>query len=155
MSWLTTNFLWMMYRSAWGSKPNQGCVLAIWLRRDAFDAILERAVQSLFAPGGYDDREAWQHALDQSEVRLQWESAHDPKGGKLKRRASQLGLSGETLRGYAQEWIVQIEDISKYVQEQAKYTRDPDMMLTPAERIYPVPDETVARRLGLDMWGGR
>ncbi|MBN1311498.1 MAG: DUF4291 domain-containing protein [Anaerolineae bacterium] len=155
MSWLKTNFLWMMYRSGWGSKPDQKCVLAIWLRRDAFDAILEQAVQSLFAPEVYGDRGAWQHALDQSEVRLQWDSDHNPKGGKLKRRAIRLGLSGEMLRSYAQEWIVRVEDISKYVHEQARYAHDPEMLLVPAERIYPIADGTVARRLGLDVWGGK
>ena len=155
MSWIKTNFMWMMYRSGWGSKPNQECVLAIWLRRDAFDAILEQAVHSLFSPEIYGDRETWQHALNRSDVRLQWDPDYSPKGGKLKRRAIQLGLNGEMLRCYAQEWIVQIEDISKYVQEQAKYVRDPEMLLTPAEKIYPMKDEAVARRLGLDMWAGK
>ncbi|MBN1427688.1 MAG: DUF4291 domain-containing protein [Anaerolineae bacterium] len=155
MSWLRTNFLWMMYQSDWGSKPEQSCVLAIWLRRDAFDAILAQAVHSLFAPGVYGDRETWQYALNRSEVRLQWDSDHNPRGIKIKRRAMQLGLSGETLRCYAQEWIIHIEDISQYVQEQAKYMREPEMLLTPAEHIYPVKDEAVAQRLGLDIWADR
>lgn len=154
MSWIKTSFMWMMYRSAWGSRPDQQTVLAIWLRREAFDAILAGAVHSTFVAEVYGDQEAWKRALGQSEVRLQWDPDHNPRGIKLDRRAIQLGLSGETLRRYAEEWIDHIEDISGYVQEQSKYIRQPEMLITPAEQVYPV-SEQLARRLGLDMWAGR
>src|SRR4051812_38659558 len=48
MSWIKPNFLWMMYRCGWASKDGQEVVLAIWLARDAFDAILAQAVPSSF-----------------------------------------------------------------------------------------------------------
>src|SRR5215216_1646863 len=50
MSWIKPNFLWMMYRSGWGTKEGQEVTLAVWLRRSAFDAILREAVHSSFAP---------------------------------------------------------------------------------------------------------
>src|SRR5215831_4738827 len=53
MSWLKPNFLWMMFRSSWGTKENQETTLAIWLRRPAFDAILQEAVHSTFVLGLY------------------------------------------------------------------------------------------------------
>lgn len=154
-SWIKTNFMWMMYRSGWGSQPDQQAVLAIWLRREAFDAILTGAVHSSFVPDVYGDQEAWKRALGKSEVRLQWDPDHNPRGIKLDRRAIQLGLSGQTLRCYTEEWIDHIEDISGYVHEQSKYIRRPEMLLTPAEQVYPVKDEQLARRLGLDMWAER
>src|SRR5215471_18514732 len=48
MSWIKPNFLWMMYRCGWGTKEGQEVVLAVWLRRAAFDAILKEAVHSTF-----------------------------------------------------------------------------------------------------------
>lgn len=33
MSWIKPNFLWMMYRSGWGTKPDQEVTLAVRLRR--------------------------------------------------------------------------------------------------------------------------
>ena len=33
MSWIKTNFLWMMYRSGWGTKPGQEVTLAVRLKR--------------------------------------------------------------------------------------------------------------------------
>lgn len=154
MSWIKTNFMWMMYRSDWGTQPGQEAVLAIWLRREAFDAILAGAVHSSFVPEVYGDQEAWKRAVGRSEVRLQWDPDHNPRGIKLDRRAIQLGLSGETLRRYVEECTQHIEDISGYVQEQSKYIRQPEMLITPAERVYPVADEPLARRLGLDKWAG-
>jgi hypothetical protein len=40
MSWIRPNFLWMMYRCGWAQKSGQEVVLAIWLARAQFDAIL-------------------------------------------------------------------------------------------------------------------
>ncbi len=150
MSWIKPGFLWMMARSAWASAAGQERVLACWLRRDAFETILARAVASSFQPDQYPSPQAWQSALKQSEVRLQWDPDYDAKGIKQKRRAIQLGLSGATLRAYAQEWIAEIQDISDYVREQARFRDEPEMLLTPVEKPYPIADPTLARRLMLD-----
>src|SRR5689334_16184621 len=40
MSWVKPNFLWMMHRSSWATGEGQTVVLAIWLARVHFDAIL-------------------------------------------------------------------------------------------------------------------
>src|SRR5215475_10258164 len=53
MSWIKPNFLWMMYRSGWGTKEGQEIILAIWLRRSAFAAILKEAVHSTFVSEVY------------------------------------------------------------------------------------------------------
>lgn len=43
MSWIKTNFLWMMYRCGWASKPGQDRVLAIQITREGFEEILANA----------------------------------------------------------------------------------------------------------------
>ena len=43
MSWIKTNFLWMMYRCGWASKKNQERVLAVWITREGFHEILSHA----------------------------------------------------------------------------------------------------------------
>src|SRR5262249_4642911 len=50
MSWIKTNFLWMMYRSGWGTKENQEVTLAVRLRRAVFDPLFAGAVWR--SPGG-------------------------------------------------------------------------------------------------------
>ena len=39
-------------------------------------------------------------------MRLQWDPDHSPTGHDEARRAMQLGMSGDTLRCYAREWII-------------------------------------------------
>ena len=87
MSWVKPNFLWMMYRSGWGTKEGQEVTLAVWLWRAAFDAILRQAVHSTFVPEGYSNEADWRRAVAESSVRLQWDPDHDPIGDKVERRA--------------------------------------------------------------------
>ena len=152
MSWIKPNFLWMMYRSGWGTKLGQEVVLAIRLRRDAFDEILARAVHSAYLPEVYGSPEGWKEHLAESPVRLQWDPDHDPGGHKQERRALQLGLSGEILRRFATDWIVSIEDISAFVAEQRVHAHLDgfESLVTPREECYPVSHTEVAHRLQLD-----
>lgn len=73
MTWIKPNFLWMMYRSGWGTKEGQEVTLVIRLKRNAFDEILGMAVHSTFTPQVYGSQEAWKHAVASSHVRLQWD----------------------------------------------------------------------------------
>jgi hypothetical protein len=151
MSWIKANFLWMMYRSGWGTKDGQEVTLAIWLRRAAFEEILREAVPSSFAPDVYASHDDWQAAVARSSVRLQWDPDHHPHGRPLARRAIQLGLRGDALARYAGEWLLRIEDISPLVARQYEGVRAGDLaaLMTPQETVYPIVDATVAQRLGL------
>lgn len=150
MSWIKPNFLWMMYRSGWGTKKGQEATLAVRLRRDAFDEILRRAVPSSFVSEVYGSHEAWRRAVVGSDVRLQWDPNHGPAGDPAERRAIQLGLRGDVLARYAGEWLLGIEDISGFVAEQRGNAKAPyERLVTPSEDVFPVADSDVAGRLGL------
>lgn len=152
MSWIKTNFLWMMYRSGWGTKAEQEVVLAIWLKRSAFDEILAAAVHSSFVADLYSTETEWEEAKARSPVRLQWDPDRAPSGDRLERRAIQLGLRGEMLRQYATNWILKIEDISEFVQQQRQnWKTDRASLLTPRETIYPIPNPDIAQRLRLSV----
>jgi hypothetical protein len=150
MSWIKPNFLWMMYRSGWGTKPGQEVVLAIRLRRTYFDAMLAAAVPSSQDPAVYADQTEWQQAVQRSSVRLQWDPDHAPSGAPVQRRAIQLGLRGASLDGFRGPGIVSIEDVSAFVAEQRDVlaTEGIDALIMPSECPYPV-DASVRLRLGL------
>ncbi len=155
MSWIKPNFLWMMYRCGWGEKSGQEVVLAIRLERRGFDAILAEAVHSSYDAGVYASRASWKERVASSDVRLQWDPDHDPKGDKVARRAIQLGLRGPILRDYATRYCLGIEDISGFVREQARHLRGGgrlEHLEVPVERVYPVEDPDVARHLGITAW---
>jgi Domain of unknown function (DUF4291) len=149
MSWIKPNFLWMMYRSGWGQKEGQEVVLAVKIKREAFDSILAHAVRSSYNSDLYPTEKDWKRAVSNSNVRLQWDPDHSPTGGKLERKAIQLGLRGDMLDLYAREWIISIEDISKFVWEQHQNLVDFSQLIVPSETIYPVTDAKVAAQLQL------
>jgi hypothetical protein len=152
MSWIKPNFLWMMYRSAWGTSSGQEIVLAVRIRRAAFDMILTGAVHSTYVEALYGSPERWKEALASSNVRIQWDPDHLPSGERTLRRAIQLGLQGEMLRCYSKEWIVDIEDISAFVCEQREKARSPgyEGLLTPREMVYAVDDPEISWRVWTD-----
>ncbi|BCM91108.1 hypothetical protein IAD21_02972 [Abditibacteriota bacterium] len=151
MSWIKPNFLWMMYRSGWAEKYNQTCILAVRIRRSLWEEILASAVPSTFVPELYESDNAWKADVAHSEVRLQWDPDHSPRGGKLARRAVQLGLRGDILRRFATEALA-IEDISDFVREQKTIVQTDDWssLLTLREEVYPVLNPETARRVGVD-----
>lgn len=151
MTWIKPNFLWMMYRSGWGTKEGQEVTLAIKLKRSAFDFILTQAVHAKYIPELYESQKDWQKAVARSNVRLQWDPDRNPKGGRLQRRAIQLGLRKNIIAKYSKEWIIEIEDISDFVAEQRQYLLRDNYhnLYTPTEYIYPVEDKVTADKLQL------
>lgn len=99
MTWIKPNFLWMMYRNGWGTKEGQEVVLAVHIKKEAFENYVKNAVYSSFKPELYESYEAWQEDVTNSNVRLQWDPDHDPYGVKLERRAIQIGLRKEYIKG--------------------------------------------------------
>ncbi len=132
MTWIKPNFLWMMFRNGWATKPGQEVVLAIHLKRSAFEHYLKQAVYSSYDRSVYADREEWKLAVENSNVRLQWDPDHDPYGGKLERRAIQIGLRNEFIKSFSKEDLIEIEDVSAYVSneyEKVKSGRLDELML--------------------------
>jgi len=151
MTWIKPNFLWMMYRNGWGRKEGQEVVLAIHLKRTAFENYLKHAVYSSFKPELYESYDQWQEDIQKSNVRLQWDPDHDPYGEKHERRAIQIGLRQEFIRSYAREDIIEIEDISAFVGEQYKQVeaRNLEGLQTPEEKPLVFADEKLNRYLKL------
>lgn len=151
MSWIKPNFLWMMYRSGWGTKPGQEITLALRLRRPFFESLLAEAVPSTWDGRLYVTPEEWSAAVAGSSVRLQWDPDHDPSGAPLDRRAIQLGLRGETLEAFGQRELLEVVDLSDFVGEQRSRLESVGevSLVTPRERVYVPADPAIAARLGL------
>jgi hypothetical protein len=82
--------------------------------------------------------------------RLQWDPDHHPSGAKLERRAIQLGLRGPALERYANEWIVDIEDVSEFVADQRQHVQAGryERLVTPREEVLAIGDPELAARVG-------
>lgn len=151
MTWIKPNFLWMMFRNGWGTKDGQEYVLAIHLKMDAFKNYLKNAVYSSYNDRLGISREEWQDQVKESSVRLQWDPDHDPFGGKLERRAVQIGLRYEFTSSFAKEDILLIENISDFVKEQHQFVLndDLDQLILPEEKPLLFDDEDLNKKLRL------
>ena len=151
MTWVKPNFLWMMFRSGWGTKPDQEVTLAIHVKREWFEAILAEAVPSSHAHPGFSDEAAWQAAVARSDVRLQWDPDHLPSGGRCERRAVQLGIRGEALLRLNSSGILEIEDISSFVATQRQFAQAPYRgLITPREEPFVPTTVGIRAQIGLD-----
>ena len=138
MTWIKPSFLWMMYRSGWGTKEDQEHILAIDMKREAFDFIVQKAVISSYSDDAGISYTEWKEQIKKSDIRCQWDPERDVFGNPLEYRSIQLGLRGDAVRKYVDEWIVGITDITDYVGElREKKSMGIDInSLLPEEKIY-------------------
>jgi hypothetical protein len=145
MTWIKPSFLWMMYRCGWATKPGQETVLAIEITRDGFEWALRNACLSRYVRGLHLDRSAWQRQLKRAPARIQWDPERDLRLQPLPYRSLQLGLSGEAVRRYADEWTVSITDVTPLAREIHDLVSAEDLdsaaRLLPPEREYATADE--------------
>lgn len=138
MTWIKPSFLWMMYRCGWAEKQGQERVLAIDIKRSAFDWIVSHGVASSYQENAGMTREEWQEKVASSDVRCQWDPERDIWGNPLPYRSIQLGLRRDAVYQYVNEWIVNITDITEYVAElrEKKKAGVSILELLPPEKVY-------------------
>jgi uncharacterized protein DUF4291 len=155
MTWIKPSFLWMMYRSGWGTKPDQERVLAIEMTRDGFEWALAHASLSHFDAAVHESAEAWEAEKRASPVRVQWDPERSLHLEPLPHRAIQIGLSGPAVTRYASEWIRGIREVTGLAGEIRTLVAARDLeaarALLPDERPYPLP-EPIRVRLGASAW---
>ncbi|AXG77951.1 DUF4291 domain-containing protein [Streptomyces paludis] len=141
MTWIKPSFLWMMYRSGWGTKEGQTTVLAVEISRTGFDWALDNACLSHYVPSVHPDRASWKRELKRAPARVQWDPERDLHLKPLSSRALQLGLTGEAARRYADEWTVSVRDVTPLAHRVRDAVRAGDLAaataLLPVETGYP------------------
>ncbi|MEU2777290.1 DUF4291 domain-containing protein [Streptomyces sp. NPDC007162] len=153
MTWIKPSFLWMMYRSGWARKPNQERILRIELDRAGLEWALAHAALSHFQPGVHEDRAQWRAEVAECPVRVQWDPDRSIHLEPQPWRAIQIGLSGEAVDRYVDNWIVNMTDVT----DEARSVRaavldgktDEALRRLPPERPYPLPED-LRRRVGAD-----
>jgi hypothetical protein len=141
MTWIKPSFLRMMYRCGRGTKEGQETVLAVEITRDGFEWALRHACLSSYVRGTHPDRATWQRQLRRAPARIQWDPERDLRLRPLPCRSLRLGLTGEAVRRYADEWTVAIRDVTPLAHEIHALVGSGDLdsaaRLLPAERPYP------------------
>ncbi len=110
------------------------------MKREGFDEIVKKSVISAFRESGVTSINDWRKKLQNSEVRCQWDPDRDIYGNPIGRRAIQLGIKGEMVKKYVNDWIVNITDITEEVIkirtsiEKQEFSEN----MLPLEKIYKV-----------------
>ena len=138
MTWIKPSFLWMMYRSGWATKENQERILAIDMKREAFDFLVQNAIVSSYSENLGISYQEWQQKIQTSDIRVQFDPERDIHGNPLEYRSIQIGIRGETLKKFVNDWIVKIQDITDDVTElrTKKEAGENILSLLPSEQIY-------------------
>ncbi|MGC5334032.1 DUF4291 domain-containing protein [Micromonospora sp. DT62] len=148
MTWIKPSFRWMMYRCGWGTKPGQERVLAVEITRAGFEWALTHSCLSSFERDHHQDREDWSRRLRASPVRVQWDPERSLRLAPLPHRSLQVGLSGEAVRRYVDEWLVGLTDVTPtaHAVRVALDAGDDTAAgaLLPPERPYPLPPDVAA-----------
>ncbi|KAJ5521033.1 hypothetical protein N7463_001486 [Penicillium fimorum] len=124
MTWIKPSFLWMAYRSGWATKSRQERVLAIEIAREGFEWALHHSCLSHYTPSEDTSQEEWQKKLHVTPVRVQWDPERDLLLQSLDYRSIQIGLSGEAVERYLDEWIVSITDVTATMRQIDGYLKD-------------------------------
>ncbi|WP_077145678.1 DUF4291 domain-containing protein [Sphingopyxis sp. KK2] len=116
MTWIKPSFLWMMYRAGWGFKDEgQERILALDITHEGFAWALAHSCLS-HAPTGMS-KDEWNELKASSPVRIQWDPERDLALQPLPHRAIQIGLSGEAVPLYVNQWIQKVTDITSLAHE--------------------------------------
>lgn len=150
MTWIKPSFLWMMYRAGWGRKDQgQQHILAIDISREGFEWALTHSCLSHAAPGM--SSEDWDQLKRSAPVRIQWDPERDLLHTPLPHRAIQIGLSGEAVDRYVNEWTQAIADVTPLAHEMHALVANGDFEAArkrlPVERPYLIDEHGAYRHL--------
>lgn len=150
MTWIKPSFLWLMYRSNWGTKKNQECILAIDVHREVFDRLLSKAVLTSPDSTLFDGNE-WEKRFKNTDVYCQWDTDRYFNGNPRNRSAIQIGIKGEALSDFLENGIHKIEDLTPTVRKWNELRKKNKLSITelPSEKIYPVSDPKIRSRLAM------
>jgi hypothetical protein len=145
MTWIKPSFLWMAYRSGWATKTDQEHVLAIEITRAGFEWALAHSSLSHYEGSVDATQEEWERRKEASPVRIQWDPERDLDFRPLGYRSIQIGLSGESVARYVNDWIVSITDVTDMMRDvsllvlEGKYKEATERL--PHEEVYILPPD--------------
>lgn len=151
MTWIKPSFLWMMYRSNWGTKKNQECILALDIYQTMFQELLKKAV--LTSPDSASgDILKWRKNFSETTVYCQWDPDKNINGNAINRAAIQIGLKGNSLKDFLNTGICRIEDITPQVRKWNEQRKNGKLKDFPTEKIYPITDNEIRSRLHMKLY---
>jgi hypothetical protein len=131
-TWLVPSFRWAAYGSGYGSKPGRERILAVDITRNGFEEAIARAT------GG-------------GPVLVRWDAERDLDHTALNFETIRIGLTGDVIDDYADEWITAITDVTPVMRDISGLLATDQLhkavKLVPHEPPYPL-SEDLAKAIG-------
>ena len=142
-TWIKPSFGWMLYRSNFASKEGQEKILRIKIHHAAFLFILENSIPAIYDPVLFPDIKEWHSKMKTHGLRYQWDPERDLFLNKIIGvRSLQLGIGPPYIKSYAQDWVIEISDITEICKNLQKIKGNHRYLKNPfPESIYPLPLE--------------
>lgn len=154
MTWIKPSFLWLMERSGWATKSNQTRILAVSMKRSAWDRVLAQGVLTSYTADVHKSPDAWRADFGTAAVHVQWDPERSIHGKKLDHRAIQVGIGRTLIEKFASEWIVKVTDVTPLAAKIRRLRRDGNYKkakdLLPKEKVYRV-GSGISASLGIDI----
>ena len=112
ISWIKPSLGWMLRRSKYATKHRMEAIAKIKLDHKSWLEILHQSVPTHFDARIFSTEIEWQRALKDSDVIHQWDPERALNGERLDRQAIQIGLRGEVLKKYKDEYVIEVTDIT-------------------------------------------
>ena len=97
---------------------------------------------SSYQPAFHASHEDWKREVEAKPVRVQWDPERDWRSHPLAGvRAIRIGLSGEAVERYVNQWIVRIQDVTPVARAVAAAVESgipPSSLPSDSERPYPL-----------------
>ncbi|BBM84107.1 DUF4291 domain-containing protein [Candidatus Uabimicrobium amorphum] len=150
MTWIKPSFAWMLYRSGYASKHRQEAILKIKIRHEGFIEILRDAVPTTYDSNLFHSKELWSDTLKKSSVRYQWDPDRDLFLRKIERRAIQLGIRGQMVKNYVNDWILELEEVTHLAHEIKNSLSSKKLPVVPEETVYQIHDEKIRKQMQIE-----
>ena len=155
MTWIKPSFLWLMHRSNWAQKSGQEYILAVRIKRDAWEKALSLGVLTGYEAEIHASYQQWEQQFAAAKVHIQWDAERSIRGADLGINSIQVGISRFLIEEYVQDWIIALSDYTPLVHKIHGFLKagelDKAKKLLPRERRpYPV-TMSVAKALALHV----
>lgn len=152
ISWIKPSLGWMLRRSKYASKHRMNAIARVKLDHQSWLEILDQSIPTHFDENRFSTEYEWQSALKNSDVIHQWDPERSLKGERLDRQAIQVGLRGDVLKKYKEEYVIGVEDITDLAKKIGYAVKHNQSMpnYTPHEKEYFVHDD-LKDKLGIAL----
>lgn len=116
ITWIKPSLGWTLHRTKNATKSGMEAIARIKIKREAWDEIIENTVETKYDNNVFTSKYEWKLSLKKSDAIHQWDPDRNLQGIKILRPAIQIGIRGEFIKKYVNNWTISIEDITSKIQ---------------------------------------